>query len=104
MKSNGKELKIHVSKEAHAELIKTNEFEIDYRGKVYLKGRGDMDCYWLKACKKPITTGMQNLDVQPSFHARPSFGALPTDINNFNLKFFVNTLLQQDFFREDTQY
>ena len=84
MKSNGKELKIHVSKEAHAELIKTKEFDIDYRGKVYLKGRGDMDCYWLMGCSKP-TTSHNLLDVRtPTFHSRPSFGALLNDIHHYS--------------------
>lgn len=48
MKSNGKELKIHVSSEAHAELLQTNMFLLESRGKVHLKGRGEMDCYWLQ--------------------------------------------------------
>ncbi|CBY23121.1 unnamed protein product [Oikopleura dioica] len=51
MKSNGKELKIHVSSEAYAELVQTNMFLLESRGKVHLKGkprRGEMDCYWLQ--------------------------------------------------------
>jgi atrial natriuretic peptide receptor A len=39
MKSNGKELKIHVSSEAHAELLQTNMFLLESRGKVHLKGK-----------------------------------------------------------------
>jgi hypothetical protein len=52
MKSNGAEQRIHVSREAFAELQKAGGFNIDHRGKVYLKGRGDMDCYWLKSIKQ----------------------------------------------------
>jgi len=47
------EQEIHVSKEANYELELTGEFKIDYRGEVYLKGRGNMACYWLRGIKNP---------------------------------------------------
>ena len=42
MKSNGLAKKIHVSEQAYAELKKTGEFDIKFRGIVPLKNRGDM--------------------------------------------------------------
>ena len=62
MKSNGLAKKIHVSEQAYAELKKTGEFDIRFRGIVPLKNRGDMkvrltrlvfeliffQCYWLE--------------------------------------------------------
>ena len=42
MKSNGLAKKIHVSEQAYAELKKTGEFDIRFRGIVPLKNRGDM--------------------------------------------------------------
>lgn len=64
MKSNGKAQKIHVSEQAYAELKKTGEFNIQFRGIVPLKNRGDMkvsflsglfaisQCYWLEGFNK----------------------------------------------------
>ena len=52
MKSNGTEQRIHISKQAYDEIRQTDDFQTEYRGKVNLKGRGDMDCYWLIGVKK----------------------------------------------------
>ena len=52
MKSNGLEQRIHISKQAYDEIRQTDYFETEYRGKVNLKGRGNMDCYWLNGLKK----------------------------------------------------
>ena len=54
MKSNGLEQRIHISKQAYDEIRQTDYFETEYRGKVNLKGRGDMDCYWLNGFKKKV--------------------------------------------------
>ena len=42
MKSNGLALKIHVSQQSAEKLAKTRTFEVNYRGTINLKNRGDM--------------------------------------------------------------
>ena len=75
MKSNGKEQEIHVSKQAFAELEMTDEFNLDYRGKVNLKGRGDMDCYWLRGMKRPLLA--QEASSRPSGRYHTSAYGVP---------------------------
>lgn len=57
MESNGLPLKIHISKESHAELEQLGGYETEERGYVSMKGKGDVLTYWLlgtndKAIKK----------------------------------------------------
>ncbi|BHF61144.1 Retinal guanylyl cyclase 1 [Sparganum proliferum] len=61
MESSGEALRIHVSPSTKAILDELKGYKLEYRGKVTLKGRGDVDTYWLvgkkgfkKLIKKPL--------------------------------------------------
>jgi len=47
MESNGEPLKIHISKECNEELKRVGGFETVERGKVAMKGKGEVLTYWL---------------------------------------------------------
>ncbi|EEB15293.1 adenylate cyclase, putative [Pediculus humanus corporis] len=52
MESNGEALKIHVSPKTKEVLDTFKTFELEYRGKVEMKGKGVMPTYWLLGEKK----------------------------------------------------
>ncbi|VDL93958.1 unnamed protein product [Schistocephalus solidus] len=55
-------LRIHVSPSTKAILDELEGYKLEYRGKVTLKGRGDVDTHWLvgkKGFKKPIKKPLQ---------------------------------------------
>jgi class 3 adenylate cyclase len=47
MESNGLPLRIHISKETHEELEKLGGYEMEERGMVNMKGKGEVLTYWL---------------------------------------------------------
>lgn len=47
MESNGLPLRIHISKECHRELVKLGGYIMEDRGLVTMKGKGEVQTYWL---------------------------------------------------------
>ena len=54
MESNGEPLKIHISEQCKASLVPFNEFIIDYRGEIEMKGKGSQKTYWLRGRKSEL--------------------------------------------------
>ena len=54
MESNGEPLKIHISEQCRASLLTFNEFIIDYRGEIEMKGKGIQKTYWLRGRKSEL--------------------------------------------------
>ncbi|XP_052256190.1 speract receptor-like isoform X4 [Dreissena polymorpha] len=48
MESNGEAYKIHISNFTYEELVKTNQYIMELRGTIPIKGKGDMTTWWLK--------------------------------------------------------
>nr|VZH99431.1 unnamed protein product [Spirometra erinaceieuropaei] len=75
MESSGEALRIHVSPSTKAILDELKGYKLEYRGKVTLKGRGDVDTYWLegkrgfkKSIKRPLESdGLPTVVIVPSF-------------------------------------
>ena len=51
MESNGLPLRIHISKESHAELEALGGYNTECRGLVPMKGKGDVLTYWLNGIR-----------------------------------------------------
>ena len=51
MESNGEPLKIHISEQCRTSLVSFDEFIIDYRGEIEMKGKGIQKTYWLRGRK-----------------------------------------------------
>lgn len=65
MESNGLPLRIHISKECHSELEKIGGYIMEDRGLVKMKGKGEVQTYWLNGAtdraikKKKVDHGKQ---------------------------------------------
>lgn len=53
MESNGEALKIHISEQLQEFLVKTDEYAIEDRGLVKMKGKGEVRTFWLLGHKDP---------------------------------------------------
>jgi hypothetical protein len=53
MESNGEALRIHISQQLQQFLVRTDEYLIEERGLVSMKGKGDVLTYWLLGHKNP---------------------------------------------------
>lgn len=54
MESNGEPLKIHISEQCRSSLLTFNEFLMEYRGEIEMKGKGLQKTYWLKGRKSQL--------------------------------------------------
>jgi len=52
MESTGLPLRIHVSSETHEILSQDNDFHLELRGEIEMKGKGKQTTYWLKGYKE----------------------------------------------------
>src|SRR5205085_6209905 len=68
MESNGEPLKIHISEECKCMLDKLGGYIIKERGKVHLKGKGDVRTWWLVgASEGAVTPCFKDGDLHPLF-------------------------------------
>lgn len=66
MESNGEALKIHISNSTKQILDKFGTFDVESRGYVTMKGKGDMMTYWLNGEKTPSGILPTTLTSAPS--------------------------------------
>lgn len=81
MESNGEALKIHISHSTKQILDKFGTFNIEPRGYVSMKGKGDMMTYWLNGEKTPQEISPTKLTSAPSL---PTI-ELNNHVNNNNV-------------------
>ena len=60
MESNGEALKIHISQQLQQFLVKTEDYLIEERGLVKMKGKGDVLTYWLLGHQNPEGKNRRN--------------------------------------------
>ena len=111
MESNSKVNRIHCSK-ASADLLKEQcpEIPIIYRGKVSVKGKGEMKTFWVNETEEDPQTTLKSLDRkllgEPSF--RPTESVLTeesesSDSSPSNLEHQTNTLHLVGMAKDDAQ-
>ncbi|XP_013384406.1 guanylate cyclase 32E [Lingula anatina] len=63
MESHGEPLKIHCSQESRDLLLSLGGYEVEPRGKIHLKGKGDLSTYWLTSENRSVRQRRLNLPV-----------------------------------------
>lgn len=103
MESNGEALKIHISHSTKQILDKFGTFDIESRGYVSMKGKGEMMTYWLNGEKKSEVASHTKLTSAPSLptielshhHNNNNIISLETNGNVRDVKFNDNNHTQE---------
>lgn len=76
MESNGEALKIHISDQCRRYLERLGGYEVEERGYVKMKGKGELRTYWLlsRSCPEAVKMCPKDLTVQ-----QPLFSSRETD-------------------------
>ena len=85
MESNGEPLKIHISEQCRTSLLSFNEFIMDYRGEIEMKGKGKQRTYWLNGRKSDLVSKAPKLAGGLAPSGRHSVCALPSSFNEFSV-------------------
>jgi guanylate cyclase len=78
MESTSEPMKIHISHTTHKLLMKLGGYACEERGLTYIKGRGEMKTYWLKAIEK------RRSKILSKEWNKISYSSINNNINNNN--------------------
>lgn len=104
MESNGEALKIHISQQLQQFLVKTDDYIIEERGLVKMKGKGEVLTYWLLGHKNPEGKNRRTDNLTVSLHqsrvarrgsTTVTFNNFPTSHSHANLSSLQLLRLQQ---------